>query len=293
MAFLYHHQQKKLLSIAVMGCLCPLFFQSVTAAGNRKTTSTKSAYSKSKRTSAKQHWQKPAAASTDTGWTTREPSHQEFATATTEKTGNQPQASTKGETQLPTNHYGYPMPSTGSSSVTQFDSASPQTAIALSNMEANPASEGLYDASVKPYVFGPTSFELNYARENDRSLEATRDILAGKRAFGIGQNRFIESPLDRDTWHVGMNYAVGKGSFNAAVDYTRMRSDSGSDGSGNDPADLRSISFGYTHNVSENTSFYGSVTHTEYDVGDSPDKTGTAPGEDNINQVNVGIKHRF
>ncbi len=161
------------------------------------------------------------------------------------------------------------------------------------DVTGNNAPAPLYDGSVTSYAFGPTSFELNYERLNDRSFETTQDILSGKRQFGINQNRFIESPLDRDTWHVGMGYTVGKGRFNAAVDYTRIRNDK-EDGAGNNPNDLRSVTFGYTHNVSENTSFYGSVTHTEYDMGNSTENAGsTSPEDGNINQVNVGIKHRF
>ncbi len=274
------------VSVALTAFLCLPVLQTVSAAP---------AHKKHQHISSKHHQRKPKVASADAEWTARTPSHQEFSDTSSPQTDGQSQTSLKKETLSSTSSNGYPIRSTGTTSVFSQTSDSPSTQILLrpSHMDTDASSEQIYDGTVKSYALGPASFELNYARENDRSLEATRDILNGKRAFGTGQNRFIESPLDRDTWHVGMNYEVGKGSFNAAVDYTRMRSESGSDGSGDDPADLRSITFGYTHNVSENTSFYGSVTHTEYDIGDSTNKTGTAPGEDNINQVNVGIKHRF
>ena len=139
------------------------------------------------------------------------------------------------------------------------------------------------------YAMGPASFRLTYQRVNDRSMETTRDILSGKRSFGLDQNRYIESPIDRDTFSAGLGYSKGNSTFMASVDYTRMRGTDTADGS---PDALRSITFGYAHQVSETTSLYGAITHTEYGT-DGDGKGGTQPEEGNINQVNVGIRHQF
>lgn len=286
---LKHHQLYHLLATSLMGCLCVYAFQAASAAGSSKAIPAPKR--KPQRLSAKKKQHKPMTG--HKAWTEREPATHEFASVsssdkryslavTQEKA--LPGIDAKGNlialaekpavfNQMPSRHQG--------------------TQSHKRDITADTSSEPLYDSSSESYAFGPASFELNYERQNDRALEATRDFLSGKRQFGINQNRFIESPLDRDAWHVGMNYAIGKGSLNAAVDYTRMRNSRESTTVGNIPEDLRSITFGYTHNVSENTSFYGSITHTEYDTGNDSN-TGATPTEDgNINQLNVGIKHRF
>ncbi len=145
----------------------------------------------------------------------------------------------------------------------------------------------------KSYSLGTASLAFNYERQNDRSQEKTRDFLSGKKTFGFDQNRYIESPLDRDVFHVGMDYAIGKGNINAAIDYTRMKNDKKGNNNINDDADMKSLTFGYTHNMSENTSVYGSITHTEYDLDKNMGNTNNTDEENRINQINIGIKHRF
>jgi hypothetical protein len=139
------------------------------------------------------------------------------------------------------------------------------------------------------YAVGPASFKLSYQRVNDRSMETTRDILSGKRSFGLDQNRYIESPMDRDTFSAGMGYSKGNSTFMTSVDYTRMRDTDTADGS---PDELRSITFGYSHQMSETTSLYGAITHTEYGTANDG-KNAVQPEDGNINQFNIGIQHRF
>ena len=288
---LLHHQLKRLLSAAVMGCLCLPIFQSVFAKGHKQTVSV-SAKRKPHHSPAKKNLRKPVPVHEE--WTKRAPVSDEFDSAATNQSDKHDQSALQSKTPTEVRIHGDTMTSVGTPSV--FRQTAEHNPVIQKQMTGteDETLQLLYDGSISPFAFGPASFELNYERQNDRALETTRDLLSGKRQFGINQNRFIESPLERDAWHVGMNYAVGKGSLNAAVDYTRMRNDRESTGSNNDATDLRSITFGYTHNVSENTSFYGSVTHTEYDMGNGTDDLGSSSGDDNkINQVNIGIKHRF
>ena len=292
MDLLHHRQSRLLLSVAVMGCLCLSAFQTASAKGQKQAVSTY-AQRKPRRLPAKKNQHKPAAAHEE--WTKRAPVPDEFEATANNQSDKQDQIALQGKTLSKAGIQGGTMTSVGTPSV--FRQAGEHHQI-IQQQTVKPEDEALQplydDGPVNPYVFGPASFELNYERQNDRSLETTRDLLTGKRQFGINQNRFIESPMDRDAWHVGMNYVVGKGSFNAAIDYTRMRNDGESAGASNNPSDLRSVTFGYTHNVSENTSFYGSVTHTEYDMDNSNGNTDSPSVEEgNINQVNVGIKHRF
>ncbi len=286
MAALHQHQLQIPLSVVVMVCLCIPMPEPVFAKGDKRFPSVQR---------KKQHFpvakQKPKPDATHT-WTKRSPSHQEFTVTTTESAKKNSPVTTDGINPLKADNYTLvPTP--------QFSvfhhGTSPDNPNAIpavrADLTGNHAPESMYDGQVKSYTFGSTNFELNYKRQNDRALETTQDILSGKRQFGIDQNRFIESPLDRDTWHLGMDYAVGKGRFNTAIDYIRVQDDKKTGRTGND---LQSITFGYTHNVSENTSFYGSVTHTEYDTDNNTENTGIASPEDgNINQINVGIKHRF
>lgn len=286
---LKHHQLHRLLAITLTGCLCFYAFRTASATGSSKAIP--AAKRKPQHLSAKKKQHKPVTG--HKAWTEREPATHEFASASSSTNGQSqtvaqektlPSIDAKGNLIALTEK-----PAVFNQTPNQHQGTQPHKR----NIATDTSSGPLYDSSPGAYAFGPASFELNYERQNDRALEATRDFLSGKRQFGINQNRFIESPLDRDAWHVGMNYAIGKGSLNAAVDYTRMRNSRESSASGNTPDDLRSITFGYTHNVSENTSFYSSITHTEYDTGNDSN-TGSAPVEDgNINQVNVGIKHRF
>lgn len=293
MALLHHRHSRLLLSMAVMGCLCLPASNHTFAKGHKQAVS-RPAQRKAHRPPAKKNQRTPIPV--HKGWTEHEPASHEFTVPDTEPSNKHSfiGISADEKKSLQGNGYGQAsvptvMPSVFRSASMDYPSHPVRTDIA-----GNPAPGPSYDGAMKSYAFGPASFELNYERQNDRALETTRNLLTGKRPFGINQNRFIESPMDRDAWHVGMNYAVGKGSFNAAVDYTRMRNDSESVSSETNPSDLQSITFGYTHNVSENTSFYGSVTHTEYNMDSSNGNTDSTPVEDSrINQVNVGIKHRF
>lgn len=286
---LKHHQLHRLLATILMGCLCFYAFQKASATGSSKTIP--AAKRKPQHLSAKKKQHKPV--TSHKAWTELEPATHEFVS---------PSSSINGYSRFITQEKALLGIDTKGNLValTEKPAVSNQTPIQQQGIQphkrdivTDTSSEPLYDNSPGFYAFGPASFELNYEKQNDRALEATRDFLSGKRQFGINQNRFIESPLDRDAWHVGMNYAIGKGSFNAAVDYTRMRNSRESTAVGNTPEDLRSITFGYTHNVSENTSFYGSITHTEYDTGNDSNTSSTPTEDGNINQVNVGIKHRF
>ncbi len=289
MSVQYRYNPLFLLSLSMtIGCLCLLSFQPAIANSSRQTA-TASAKKKSQHALPKKHRKKTTVI--HQAWTKRDPSVQEFTAPSSKQQAAFPD---KGIPDV--DRHGNLIASAGASSV--FMKPTDKQLSPAANDQADRAEKlspaSSYRDSGGVYALGPASFELNYERQNDRSLATTRDLLAGKRAFGIDQNRFIESPLDRDSWHVGMNYAVGQGHFNAAVDYTRMKNDRNAAGSGNDPADMRSVTFGYTHNVSENTAFYGSVTHTEYDMSGISNNTGTASVEDgNINQVNVGIQHRF
>ena len=283
---LKHHQLHRLLATILMGCLCFYAFQTASATGSSKAIP--AAKRKPQHLSAKKKQHKPVTG--HKAWTEREPTTHEFISASSSINGYSPSVT---QEKVPPSIDAKGDLIALTEKIAIFQNQHQGTQLHRRNIATDTSSEPLYDSSPGAYAFGPASFELNYERQNDRALEATRDFLSGKRQFGINQNRFIESPLDRDAWHVGMNYAIGKGSLNAAVDYTRMRNSRESAAADNTSEDLRSITFGYTHNVSENTSFYGSITHTEYDTGNDSNTSSTPAEDSNINQVNVGIKHRF
>ncbi len=143
------------------------------------------------------------------------------------------------------------------------------------------------------YAIGNTRVEMSYGKENDRAGER-RDFLTeanGNRQPSTNP-RMIESNTDRDVWHLGFGYDKGKHHFNTSVDYLQMRDEKdGSSTSNEDPAEMKTITFGYSHDVSENTSLYGAFSHTEYDQDKLPNSSKN--GDDSINQFSVGIKHRF
>ncbi len=148
-------------------------------------------------------------------------------------------------------------------------------------------------ASGNGYAIGNSRIEMSYGKENDRSGEQ-RDMIGkdnGKNKSSLNP-RLIESNSDRDVWHLGFGYDKGKHHFNTSVDYLQMQNEKdGASTNNDDPADMKTITFGYSHDVSENTSLYGAFSHTEYDQDKLPSSSKNT--DDSINQFSVGIKHRF
>jgi len=143
------------------------------------------------------------------------------------------------------------------------------------------------------YAIGNSRIEMSYGKENDRSGEQ-RDFrwTENSKTKSSLTPRLIESNADRDVWHLGFGYDKGKHHFNTSVDYLQMRDEKdGASANNEDPAEMKTITFGYSHDVSENTSLYGAFSHTEYDQDKLPSSSKNT--DDSVNQFSVGIKHRF
>lgn len=142
------------------------------------------------------------------------------------------------------------------------------------------------------YTIGPARFTVNYEKTNDRDHGQTTSLLTGDTVCDINCSDIVESHNDRDNFHFGMEYTSGNGRINASLDIVRMKNARKNDSDNPDATDLKTLSIGYTYDMSDNTSLYGAIARTEYDrqaiAGNS-----NASGEDSITGLRVGITHRF
>ena len=176
----------------------------------------------------------------------------------------------------------------------QTQQGNPPSFIRINETE-KPENTGYTSPMQKGYAIGAARFSVNYEKTNDKSRERASQLLAGKATYDIDGDDLVETPADRDNWHLGMEYNTGNGRVNAAMNLVRFKDlkNGGPSGDNDDSADLRTFTIGYTYDASDTTSFYGMVAHTDYD---SDALHGYRRGEtenDNITGFQVGMSHRF
>ena len=164
------------------------------------------------------------------------------------------------------------------------------------NVTETPADVAGYATPMqKGYAIGPARISVNYEKANDKSRERTSQLLNGKATYDIAGNDLVETPADRDNWHLGMEYNTGNGRVNAAMNLVRIRDlkNGGPSGDNDDSTDLRTFSIGYTYDASDTTSFYGMVAHTDYDSDALHGYRRNDTENDSITGFQVGVTHRF
>lgn len=145
------------------------------------------------------------------------------------------------------------------------------------------------------YPASPVRFSANYEKANDRNHEKTMQLLTGNIPCDMTCNDIVESHTDRDNIHLGLEYATDNGRINAAVSVIRMKDlKKGAETGNSDSADLKTITIGYTYDVSDKTSFYGIIARTEYEKEAVTAYTrGSRSDEDSVTGFRFGVTHRF
>lgn len=145
---------------------------------------------------------------------------------------------------------------------------------------------------------GITRFSMNYEKSQDTTGKIAR-FISGKTTPDIATNNdIVETRQNQSNIQLGMEYATGNGRVNASVNYVRLKDMKGASSvagaTNNDSADLKTIAVGYTYDVSDRTSFYGMVAHTDYEKEAMAGYLrGNGSDEDGVTGVQFGVTHKF
>lgn len=148
------------------------------------------------------------------------------------------------------------------------------------------------------YAMGPARFSLSYEKSQDPTDRVSK-FLSGKATPDIATN-IVETRQNQPNLQLGMEYATGNGRVNASVNYVKLKDTKGAasgtavTNNNNDSTDLKTIAIGYTYDVSNRTSFYGMVAHTDYErEAMAGYMRGNGSDEDSVTGVQFGMTHKF
>lgn len=172
-----------------------------------------------------------------------------------------------------------------------------KTAEVTSGLAYNPLPEQMSEPAEpnthnEGYSIGPARFTVNYEKTNNRDYKQAASLLAGDTVCDINCNDIVETNTDRDNFRLGMEYSAGNGRINASLDIVRVKITGKNNGDNHDATDLKTLSVGYSYDMSDKTSLYGTIARTEYDK-QAITGNNNSTGEDSVTGLRVGITHRF
>lgn len=150
------------------------------------------------------------------------------------------------------------------------------------------------------YSVGPARFSMNYEKSRDTGTKLSSFISGKTTPDPVINNDLVETRQNQHNVKLGMEYATGNGRVNASVNYVRLKdmkgatSGAATNSNNNDSADLKTFAIGYTYDVSNRTSFYGMLAHTDYEKEAMASyMRGNGSDEDGVTGVQFGMTHKF